>query len=202
MPWAPYEPNGSEQGDNCIRLFVRPEGDLYGFVVPLEKYTTLHLEENGMICAVVINGKQGQSVKHTKQLIRNKWSATTGPRLVAVQLGSELSVCTHELLALHQKRKLSPCKEGFTQFGKGCFKTVGGPKDSEDSLKSASEAQQACKILNPYAELAILRTKQYEQFATALIKGFRNPLGTATGPWIVIVLKYFSFISSFQFILT
>ena len=79
---------------------------------------------------------------------------------------------------------MSLSKDGFTQFGKGCFKTVGGPKDSEDSLKTATEAQQACKALNPYAELAILRTKQYEQFATALIKGFRNPLGPSTGPWI------------------
>ena len=79
---------------------------------------------------------------------------------------------------------MSLSKDGFTQFGKGCFKTVGGPKDLEDSLKNANDAQQACKALSPYAELAILRTKQYEQFATALIKGFRNPLGTSTGPWI------------------
>ena len=79
-------------------------------------------------------------------------------------------------------------KDGFTQFGKACFKTGGDSKDSDYSLKTASEAQQACKKLDPLAELAVLRTKQYEQFATALIKGFRNPMGISTGPWIGLEL--------------
>ena len=33
IPWAPYEPNGSAQGDNCMRLFVRPEEDEFRFVI-------------------------------------------------------------------------------------------------------------------------------------------------------------------------
>ena len=36
MPWAPWEPNGSDQGDNCIRLFIRPEGDTHRFVEQVE----------------------------------------------------------------------------------------------------------------------------------------------------------------------
>lgn len=61
------------------------------------------------------------------------------------------------------------CPDGFVLFGKGCFRTIG---DVDSEMKTVNQAQLQCKSFSPYAELAVLHIQQYEQFATALLKGF------------------------------
>ena len=87
MPWAPWEPNGSEQGDNCIRLFIRPEEDTHRFVAELKQEKITILEGNGMTHIVATQTFRDQFVKRIKQLTRNRWNEITGHHLVAAQAG-------------------------------------------------------------------------------------------------------------------
>ena len=71
MPWAPGEPNGSEQGDNCLRVYIREGLDLYRFVSSVELNIDDTLGRNGMIHIAIIHGIQELFVKLIKQLTRN-----------------------------------------------------------------------------------------------------------------------------------
>ena len=87
MPWAPGEPNGSEQGDNCLRVYIREGLDTYRFVLLVELDADDLLEQNGMIHIAVIHGFQDLFAKLIKQPIQNRWNGITGLHLVAAQSG-------------------------------------------------------------------------------------------------------------------
>ena len=144
IPWAPWQPSGSEQGDNCVEMFVRGEGDDYR-----GKWMDQHCDNPGRAYTVC----QVYTDKYPSIVEKDNWPASGG------------------------------CPTGFIQFGKGCFKAYGGMAD-DDQPKPALEAQQKCKTHSPYAELAQLKIKQYEEFVVALMKGFgRNAwIGLHTPP--------------------
>ena len=71
MPWAPGEPNGSELGDNCLRVYIREGLDLYRFVWSVESDVDDTLGRNGMIHIAIIHGIQNLFAKHIKQPTQN-----------------------------------------------------------------------------------------------------------------------------------
>ena len=105
IPWAPWEPNGSEQGDNCIQMFIRGEGDDYRlfFLFFCSGFKIIVSEANGMINIVTIPRDHTPYAKRIRPATQNFKNATNGQ----VRAGVPMDLCCLARVALEQLAMLT-----------------------------------------------------------------------------------------------